>query len=219
MGVTSYGSLETGNLKEKAYRIIKDKIADCEYAPGEILNEESLKIEIQASRTPIREALNRLEQEKLIKIVAKKGVFVADITLKNIIDIFQVRELVDPYITAIATPLISEERLLYYKDAHLNSNINDYRSYIKLDSEFHNLIARACNNSYLMQLSENIYVQNQRVRILSTMLPKRIEESRDEHIDIISCMLERNPQKAAESMSRHLAKSKDTAFKISSMRP
>ena len=60
-------------LKQHAYNIIKDKIINCEYAPSALLNEEMLKEDVQASRTPIRDALGRLEQEGLVTILPKKA--------------------------------------------------------------------------------------------------------------------------------------------------
>ena len=60
------------SLKQQAYNIIKNKIITCEYPPNFLLNEEKLKDEIGASRTPIRDALSRLEQENLVHILPKK---------------------------------------------------------------------------------------------------------------------------------------------------
>lgn len=59
-------------LKQHAYNIIKDKIINCEYAPSALLNEEMLKEDVQASRTPIRDALGRLEQEGLVTNPSQK---------------------------------------------------------------------------------------------------------------------------------------------------
>lgn len=71
-------------LKQHAYNIIKDKIINCEYAPSALLNEEMLKEDVQASRTPIRDALGRLEQEGLVTILPKKGIMVAPLTIREI---------------------------------------------------------------------------------------------------------------------------------------
>ena len=62
----------TVNLKNKAYQLIKERIMTCEYGPNSFLNEADLIQEIDASRTPIREALNKLEQEGLVQIIPKK---------------------------------------------------------------------------------------------------------------------------------------------------
>jgi len=202
------------NLKERAYKVIREKIINCELAPGELLNEKALISEIGTSRTPIREALNRLEQENLIRIIPRRGVFVSDISLKDIMDIYQVRENIDPFVVQLATPLAPEERLLYYKKQFENLDLNDFWHSIAIDREFHYFIAKSCNNKYLLQMLENIYAQSQRIRILSSRLPKRIQDSTNEHLNIISYMVQRNELKAAEAMKIHILNSRDAAFKL-----
>ena len=82
-------------LKQHAYNIIKDKIINCEYAPSALLNEEMLKEDVQASRTPIRDALGRLEQEGLVTILPKKGIMVAPLTIREINMVHEARTLID----------------------------------------------------------------------------------------------------------------------------
>lgn len=72
------------NLKTLAYNTIKQKIVTCEYAPGTFLNEEILTDELKISRTPIRDALSRLEQEGLIEIKPKKGITVTALSIKDV---------------------------------------------------------------------------------------------------------------------------------------
>lgn len=211
-GNTSY--FEISNLKERAYKVIKDKIINCELAPGELLNEKSLIDQIGTSRTPIREALNRLEQENLIRIIPRRGMFVSDISIRDIINLYQVRENIDPYVTRLATPLASEEKLLFYRNQFDNIKGNDFASSIQLDREFHYFIAESCNNNYLLQMVGNIYTQNHRIRILASKLPQRIIDSTKEHLAIISYMLKRDANMAAEAMRSHILNSRDAAFKL-----
>ena len=72
------------NLKTQAYNTIRQKIATCEYAPGTFLNEELLTTELGLSRTPVRDALSRLEQEGLIEIKPKKGIIVMPLSINTI---------------------------------------------------------------------------------------------------------------------------------------
>ncbi len=88
------------SLKQQAYQTIRTKILNCEYAPNSYLNEEQLCKEINVSRTPIRDALSRLEQENLIKILPKKGVVVAPLNINEINMIYETRILLEPYILA-----------------------------------------------------------------------------------------------------------------------
>ena len=69
------------SLKQIAYNTIKEKILSCEYEPSSFFNEEALCEELQMSRTPVRDALSRMEQENLIQIVPKKGFFIAPMSV------------------------------------------------------------------------------------------------------------------------------------------
>ena len=79
------------NLKQFAYERIKEKIIRCEYKPNDILSETIIMETIDASRTPIREALNMLVQEGLIQIIPKKGIVILPITMKEIAMTFEAR--------------------------------------------------------------------------------------------------------------------------------
>ena len=80
--MTNNGS-EKQNLKLQAYRILKEKIVNCIYPPGSMLNEAQLATELGFSRTPTREAISILEMEGFLRIVPKKGILVSDILLSR----------------------------------------------------------------------------------------------------------------------------------------
>lgn len=202
------------NFKEKAYRIIKDKIIKCEFAPGDILDEKQLVKEIGASRTPIREALNKIEQENLIRIIPKRGVFVCEITPKDLTDLFQVREQIGPFVTRLATPHLPEEELLKYRKLFTEMDKLENLEVFELDNKFHHFIVSGCKNKYFMQLMENIYVQNQRIRILSARMNNRLNISASEHLNIIECLLKRDADGAAEEMRKHVIRARDTAYQV-----
>ena len=86
------------NLKTLAYNTIRSKIVTCQYAPGTFLNEEQLTTELSLSRTPVRDALGRLEQEGLLEIRPKCGILVRPLTLNDIDMIFEVRMMYEPYV-------------------------------------------------------------------------------------------------------------------------
>ena len=86
------------SLKLQAYQYLKTKILNCEYRPNEFLNEQKLCAEMgNISRTPMRDALGRLEQEGLITILPKKGLMVSGITEEDVHSMFEMRLLVEPY--------------------------------------------------------------------------------------------------------------------------
>ena len=86
------------NLKTLAYNTIRSKIVTCQNAPGTFLNEEQLTTELSLSRTPVRDALGRLEQEGLLEIRPKCGILVRPLTLNDIDMIFEVRMMYEPYV-------------------------------------------------------------------------------------------------------------------------
>ena len=86
------------NLKTIAYNTIREKIVTCEYAPGSFLNEEMLTSSLGLGRTPIRDALSRLEHEGLVEIRPKVGITVTPLNISDINKIFEVRLLLEPYI-------------------------------------------------------------------------------------------------------------------------
>lgn len=202
------------NLKERAYRIIKEKIISCQLPPGSILNERELVQEVGASRTPIREALHRLEKENLVLIIPQRGTFVCEITPKVINDIYQIREIIEPNLVSMVTPSIPEEVLLRFKHEFLGLAAYDYAVLAKRDHEFHFTIIDQVGNDCLKQLMENMYAQNERIRVLLTRLPQRMQETIEEHIAIIDGMLSRDCQRAAKAMRKHLIQSRHAAFRI-----
>ena len=100
------------SLKLQAYQYLKTKILNCEYRPNEFLNEQKLCAEMgNISRTPMRDALGRLEQEGLITILPKKGLMVSGITEEDVHSMFEMRLLVEPYALRTYGNLIPREQL------------------------------------------------------------------------------------------------------------
>ena len=202
------------SLRDKAYRTIRNKIVTCEFLPGTPLNERELVELVGVSRTPIREALNRLEQEQLVILTSQKGATVTQITPKIINDIFQLRDMLEPYVVQMVTPEFPEAILVELQAGFAENSPDREKELVALDGKMHYAIIHAFGNSYLNNLMENMYTQNERIRFLSTMMPKRLEESFAEHQVILEAMLERKPQKAADAMHEHLQRAKQVAFKL-----
>lgn len=208
------------NLKTLAYNTIKEKIVTCRYAPGTFLNEELLTEELKISRTPIRDALGRLEQEGLIEIKSKKGITVTSLSIKDVNMIFEIRRLYEPYILKNYGSCLSEDKLneFYHIFLHKDSSSecfqnNDY--FYDLDSAFHQTIVDACPNPYLRQNYAMIQTQNERFRFMTgNVSNNRLEDTFKEHIDIIRSCLKKDWASAAQKMLHHLEESKKSTFKL-----
>jgi len=139
---------------------------------------------------------------------------VTPITPRVINEIFQLREVLEPYVVSVVTPDFPETDLLEFREGFRQKAPERYDELMELDDRLHNAIIYAFGNSYLGNLMENMYTQNVRIRVLSTMLPQRLSESYDEHLVIVEAMLAREPQKAAEAMRYHLRRARHVALSL-----
>lgn len=199
-------------LKNKAYKYIKDKIINCEYSPGDFLDEKKLIEEINSSRTPIREALNKIEQENLIKIIPKKGVIVTEISLKDILDIYQLRELIESNAIIEFGNQYSKEKLIKFKNLFAENKLNQMEFY-KTDDMFHGYITEKYNNHYISELMDTVRVQNQRLRLL-TGSSHDITPAEYEHTEIIDMIISSNYKSAAKAMRKHIELSKNRTLNV-----
>lgn len=202
-------------LKQQAYNYIKEKIINCEYLPNMVLNEEKLRDEINASRTPIRDALSRLEQENLVKILPKKGIMVAPLTISEINKIHEARMVIEPYAISQYGKQISGEKYEYYLQIFkkkLGDFANDNIIY-EYDNNLHQDFIDATDNEYFINIYERIFWQNRRLRILSGVKSeKRLLETQVEHLKIIESCLKEEWDLAAEAMKEHLRCSRNASF-------
>lgn len=204
------------SLKDRAYNVIKKKIVCCEYNPGQFLIESDLMEVVGASRTPIREALSKLEQEGLLDILPKRGVMVRSITMADINEVFEVRILVEPYIIrqyGNMIPYHLKEELLQSLDM-TGEEARGEMGYRK-DQALHEILMNICQNNYFVDLLQRLYAQNHRLRILSgDFLSYRAEETVQEHRAVIKALLNNDYEGAAEAMLLHLQKSKEAAINV-----
>lgn len=211
--------MEQGTLKEKAYTTIKKKIIECEYLPGAVLSENELMKEIGSSRTPIREALNRLEQEDLVKIVPKRGIWVSELTTGMIYNIYEVRILLEPYVIREYGSEMEAETLEEIKklcEELVNNKQENVLQYDMDTSErLHVYLLGVCKNAFITNLVKNVYDQNYRMgTLVAGNREERFFESQKEHINIINCILKKEYDKAADILAKHLVKSRNEGIEV-----
>lgn len=200
------------SLKDKAYRMIREQIVSCALAPGSLINGKDLIAQIGVSGTPIREALNQLERENLVRIVPQRGVFVAELTVKVVEDLCAAREVVEPHFAKLAAASADLEALAEYEAFLVEVLSFDSETVLQKDIQFHRFVASYCGNDYLVQMMNNVFAQYERLQILSCRMPDRVAAAAEEHLAIVRAMQERSGDKAAEAMRIHLAHSRIAAF-------
>lgn len=207
-------------LQQKAYDLIKARIINCEYMPGMFLNTLELQANLGYSRTPIREAIGRLEQENLVRVIPKKGIIVCDLSINMITTIYETRMLIEPFIVGKYGDKIDRDELLRMRQIFDNDPFNSgftRQEFFDYDGELHAMFRRACPNIYLVQALDQIYSQDKRVRVLSGTLGYRLDDSCREHVAMINALLEGDLPAAERLTLAHLKASRDTAFHLPSV--
>lgn len=206
--------MATENLKHKAYQYIRTKILHCEYGPGEVFVETEAIRALGISRTPIREALSRLEQEGLVRIIPKRGAFISDVTISTVCNVYDVRELVEPHLVQTLSCHIPKEyfQQLYQRIEQIMQTETPSEHYI-FDNDLHQLFFKYCSNQYLNVMMDQIYAQNHRIRLLSGQATThRLLESHEEHRRILNALLKEDAILAAAEMRRHLQIARSVAL-------
>ncbi len=205
--------VENKNLKQEAYKILKQKIVSCEYPPGSMLNEAQLATELGFSRTPIREAISILEMDGFLKVVPKKGIMVTDILLNDVVQIFETRMEIEPLTLKLAGPNIPKQGLQEWKEKFLNSEGSTESGY-EMDTGMHLFIIRHCYNSYLIEMMEKVFDKNTRVIIMSKQNQAHLKEALHEHLDILDCLIDSSYDVAASKMREHVAHCRNAAMEF-----
>lgn len=193
---------------EKVYELLLKSIIERKLSPGERLVERNLAEKLGVSKTPIREALNRLKKERLIEGTAYHGFFVARISPEDIEEIYELREVLEGLAARNATKKINQEQV-----KQLNSIIrsfedcirkNDLKCYSSLDLEFHNLLATISKNKRLFEIMQLLRNQTRILMSTSVVLPGRVEASLKEHKNIIKAVVDRKPDVAEQFAREHI---------------
>ena len=204
-------------LKQYAYDFIKKKILSCEYAPGLYLNEQQLCEEMGAiSRTPVRDALSRLEQDGLLNILPKKGIQISPLRVIDINRIFEVRMLLEPYALRHYGNRLNCEQLRFFSQAMSNPSLQGpLDSFYELDDQLHGFLMGVMPNQYLLDTYKNVNNMNQRLRFMSgALVENRITNTFIEHRNIVDACIRQDWEGAAEAMNIHLEASRVSTFQL-----
>ncbi len=195
-------------LREIVLETLKEAIVNGKLKPGERLMEQQMAEELGVSRTPIREAIRKLELEGFVIMIPRKGAYVSDISLKDIAQVFEVRAAMESLAAGLAAQRITDEQIeqLERKLAEVKkaANSSDLDLIIKVDTEFHEIIYNASRNDRLVQILNNLGEQIQRYRRASLAHPGRLKDTLEEHQKLVDAIAERNVDLAQKLALDHI---------------
>lgn len=206
-------------LKELVYLELKHKILTGEIVAQTRLMEIDLSEKMNVSRTPIREAIKRLADDGLVKIVARRGAYVANISIKDMLDVFEVREDMEGFAAELAAQRINEEEKKELRgiseayDKALDTP-DDKEKIIELDEKFHNFIVACCGNETLSELVKYVQELSLRFRYLYYNDYSLYASTAEQHHKIVDAINSGNTEVARKEADAHVKSLKDFVFEL-----
>lgn len=204
-------------LREVIFNTLREAIIVGELKPGERLMEVQLADKMGVSRTPVREAIRKLELEGLVTMIPRKGAHVADLSVKDIMDVLEVRASLDGLATALAAIRITEDELreLNHVRGQFESNIerDNLQGSIKKDVEFHEIIYRASRNEKLIQIISNLREQIHRFRVIYLKDYMSAQDIVKEHSEIFDALKEKDMDRSRQLAQTHIKHQEETIIR------
>ena len=210
--------METIPLKEKVYKTLRYDILTGKILGGAHITESSIAKQLDVSRTPVREALQRLTQEKLITSLPKAGYIIEDMSNDDIQDIFSARFDIEALVTRKATQYITDSELKMMgeniKMAKACITANDLRKMTDLDIEFHSIIYRASRSKTFYRICKNLSDLTMKYRHALNLRADIWNAAIENHMAIYEALLAKDKNRAAKAVLLHAEQVKSQLLTI-----
>jgi DNA-binding GntR family transcriptional regulator len=199
------------NLDQKAYQIIKEMIEDRILLPGHKIPQEKLANELGISRTPLISALKFLEHEKLVEVKPRRGFFVRLFTKKEMVSIFEIREVLEGLAARRSAQSITDEQCKTLQQIFSPfrglQDIRDIAAYSRADRQFHTMITRMASREFLSNMLQTFNIISLAYQNVTTEgLIRHPNETLHDHELITGAICDRDPEMAENLMKRHFKK-------------
>ncbi len=210
------GEFKTVSLADQVFEKIENDIITGVYSRGEILTELKLAEDLGVSRTPIREAIRRLEHERLLA-ESGKGSVVLGITLEDLIDIMCVRERVEGlaacYVSKHITPESTEKLQSICELQDFYYQRHDIENLRRMDDQFHITIYELCGSNVIHDTLQPLHKKTQRYRRISIEDDERLAHSIGEHKAIAQAICAGDAERAEQLLHQHITNAKESMIK------
>lgn len=212
-------------LREVVCESLREAIRKGVLKPGERIMEIKLAEELGVSRTPVREAIRKLELEGYVVMMPRRGTYVADMSIRDINEIFEIRTALESLSNSLAAEHITEDELEHLQRllVIIGGYIKEYEEgddheaamekIVETDIEFHDLLYYAARNNRLVGIISNLRDQLTRFRTLSMSYPGRLEATLDEHREIVEAIANGDERGASKAAEHHMENSEKTLLK------
>jgi DNA-binding GntR family transcriptional regulator len=195
-------------LRDAVFNTLRDAILKGNLQPGQHLMEMQLATQLGVSRTPVREAIRKLELEGLVIMVPRKGARVAAISEKSLRDVLEVRRALEELSVTLACKRMEKTTINELREInrtfHQECQSNDVVKIAQIDEDFHQTIYQAADNTRLLQMLNQLQNQMYRYRVEYIKNTERRKYLYEEHENLIRNLEERDIPKASETIHQHI---------------
>ena len=192
---------------DMAYWQVRQEILDGTLAPGTSLDQEALATRLGLSTTPVREALRRLESERLVVSRAHRDTFVAALSTEVLADTYAVRLNLDPLAVSLAAKWAKSAELEAISEMARVQPSDDPGEQLLQNRGAHRAIYSACGNEVLVEILDLLWDRSDRYRLITIQEERDPDKLRHEHVEIADAVAARNGKLAAKLMTAHISKS------------
>lgn len=216
--MTGNGIRTRTSLADQVFSQLEQQILSGVYEPGAVLSENRLSADLGVSRTPVREALARLESQGLLQTVPNRGIVVSGVTLEDAADIYEIRLRIEGMAAAKCAGQLTPEQLARLTEIvelqEFYAGKENAQRLRVLDSDFHQAIYEFCGSPVLTSILTELHHKLQRFRTLSLSRPERTALAVAEHKQILDAIAVGDAAGAQELTARHIQNAYDNILKF-----
>jgi len=207
VGVLQPAGFDTSSLADRAYHAIRDMIVSLELRPGAVIDERRLMERLGIGRTPTREALRRLAQERLVEVYPRRGMFVTSVEIHDLASLAEVRLVLESHVARLAAERATDEDRSAMDDLleELERRDDlDARGLMALDERIHRQVYGSAHNPFLESTLEEYYVLALRIWYLALDRAKELEQAVLGHRELLEAIRDGDADRAEATMRRHV---------------
>jgi DNA-binding GntR family transcriptional regulator len=206
--------LRNVSRSEFVFASLRDAIWEGRFAPGERIAEEEIAQSLGVSRTPVRDALRRLQERGMLVVGASRSLVVAELSKQQVLELYAMREILEGSAARFAAQHASEAEIGILRRVldEFVMHADDARMLISLNRRFHRAVCEAAHNRYLIATLDGMHDALALLHSNTFRLPNRRTESDAEHRRIVRAITRRNPDEAEQAARNHVRAAQRTRF-------
>ena len=220
----TWRALEVLNINQVIYQMLRERILRYDFAPGERLDLHTIETSLKVSRTPLKDALKRLEAEGLIQIQARRGTFVTAISAETLNEAYKIRSAYELYVALCLFKYLTPADMLFFRqlrqqmgdlaESMTDENVQEVmQAYLVLDQQLHERFVARGGTPKMVQLFQQTNVHQQVARVAHLYYREDFEAAHFEHEQLFDALESKLPDRLNTALLNHLENSRMRALK------